>query len=52
MLAKAWGVLLDFDLLHTTNDFNFGAVIQIACFSALEPDHFAIIFCHGYILLN
>ena len=52
MLAQARRVLFHFDLLHTADDFDFGAVVEIASFSTLEPDHFAIIFCHVNIFLS
>src|SRR5688500_10172899 len=46
MLAQPGAVLLDLDLLHAAGDFDFRAVVEVAGLGALQPDHFASLFCH------
>jgi hypothetical protein len=46
VLALSLAILLQLDLRSAADDFDLGAVIQIAAFDALQPRHFAIFFSH------
>ena len=48
MLPQARGVLFDLDLLDAAGHFDLRAVVEVAGLRALQPDHFAILFCHSY----
>jgi hypothetical protein len=50
VLAKAFGVLLEFDLLRAASDLDFRAVVQVTGFGALKPNVFSVFFCHFYYL--
>src|SRR6267378_7313858 len=47
MPPQAGAVLLDLYFLRSAGHLDLGAIIQIARFGALKPDHFATFFCHG-----
>src|SRR5438477_164476 len=44
---EAGAVFLDLDFLRSAGHLDLGAIIQIARFGTLKPDHFATFFCHG-----
>src|SRR5689334_11759872 len=46
MPPQAGAVLLDLYFLRSAGHLDLGAIIQIARFGALKPDHFATFFCH------
>src|SRR5215210_2020619 len=50
MPPQARAVLLDLYFLRSAGHLDLGAIIQIARFGALQPDHFATFFCHDTTL--
>jgi hypothetical protein len=42
MLSEPGAIFFEFDLRRTAEDLEFGPIIQIARFRALQPDHFAV----------
>src|SRR5215207_6098216 len=44
---EARAILLQLNLLYAAGHLYFRTVVQVAGFGALEPDHLAVLFCHG-----
>src|SRR6185436_8321204 len=48
VLAFARAVLFPLDLRGAAGNLQLRAVVQVAALAALQPDHFAGLFCHYY----